>query len=365
MSKSDTMLSILWLLRSGRKLTAKELADELEVHVRTIYRCIDSLCASGAPIMAESGPNGGYQMIGQFSNAPLLFDMEEQKALAQASLFAEAAGYPLTSALGSAIAKLKRYTNEDQLAHIDRSRTGLTVIAAPSYADDNRILRELEKASAQGFVVRMTYDKGKGSAPESREFEPYSIVHWKGSWYTAGFCRLRRSLRSFRVDRIMELDLTDARFERPADFSAKEVLMGQLLPGAIQAERLVDLRIRAPEQALNELQKHWLFGHALHERTDGEALFRMGESALFSYVPYYLMPYGKALTIVEPISLIEKLVQTSEGIANHYKEMRRQANERKDDEDEQIFHDRQINRAARQTGGAGGHSAPGGGRDEG
>lgn len=331
MSKSDTMLSILWLLRSGRKLTAKELADKLEVHVRTVYRCIDSLCASGAPIMAESGPNGGYQMIGRFADAPLLFDMEEQKALVQASVFAEAAGYPLTDALESAVAKLKRYTNDDQLAHIDRSRSGLTVIAAPSAKEDNPTLRLLEKASAEGLVVAMTYDKGKGMKPECREFEPYSIVHWKGSWYTAGYCRLRQSLRSFRVDRILELGLTDSRFERPVDFSAKEVLMGQLLPGALHAERLVDVRIRAPEQALNELQKHWLFGHALHERSNGEALFRLGEASLFTYVPYYLMPYGKALTILEPVSLIEKLVHTSQGMAEHYRNMLKPINEREDE----------------------------------
>ena len=329
MSKSDTMLSILWLLRSGRKLTAKHLAHELEVHVRTIYRCIDSLCACGAPIMAESGPNGGYQMIGQFADAPLMFDKEEQKALVQASLFAEAAGYPLTDALGSAVAKLKRYTNEEQLEHIDRSRNGLTVISAPSIADDNRFLRELEKASAEGWVVRMSYDKGKGGMPESRDFEPYSIVHWKGSWYAAGYCRLRQSLRSFRVDRITDISLTDIRFDRPADFSAKDVLMGQLLPGSLHAERLVDVRIRAHEQVLNELRKHWLFGHALQEQSNGEALFRLGESSLLTYVPYYLMPYGRALTIVEPVPLIEKLIETSEAISNHYKNMLSLVNEEK------------------------------------
>ncbi len=63
MSKSTNMLSILWLLRSGRRMTAQQLANELEIHIRTVYRCIDSLCVSGVPIIADSGPNGGLADI--------------------------------------------------------------------------------------------------------------------------------------------------------------------------------------------------------------------------------------------------------------------------------------------------------------
>lgn len=70
MSKADHMLSILWLLRSGRRMTAKQLSNKLEIHIRTVYRYIDSLCASGAPIIADSGPNGGYRILNRFTESP-------------------------------------------------------------------------------------------------------------------------------------------------------------------------------------------------------------------------------------------------------------------------------------------------------
>lgn len=93
MSQSDHMLSILWMLKAGERITARQLADTLEIHIRTVYRYIDALCASGVPIIADSGHNGGYSLLTEFTEAPLMFDIHEQKALTQAAMFAQQAVY--------------------------------------------------------------------------------------------------------------------------------------------------------------------------------------------------------------------------------------------------------------------------------
>ncbi|QYR22444.1 YafY family transcriptional regulator [Paenibacillus sp. sptzw28] len=322
MSKADNMLSILWMLRSGKRMTAQQLADQLEIHVRTVYRCIDSLCASGVPIIADSGPNGGYQILGRFTESPLLFDMEEQKALAHASTFALEAGYPFKDALNRAVDKLKRYTNEEQLDHIERHVGGLSVIHSPIEGKQQDMLRVLEEAAAQGRAVEMEYFKGNGGSPSKRVFDPYGIIYWKGSWYAVGFCSLRQQLRSFRIDRIVSLEPTERLFERPEAFSAKEFLMRNLLPDSLHAESLSEVRIEGPEQALDLLCQHWLFGHALVEREEGTAVFRLGIPSLQSYVPYFLLPYGKSLTILEPDFLVDRMAEVSAGIAAHYKSMK-------------------------------------------
>jgi predicted DNA-binding transcriptional regulator YafY len=82
------MLAILWMLNSGEKITAKQISDKLEINIRTVYRYIDSLCASGVPIVSEAGQNGGYSLLNNFIHAPLFFDMKEQKALLHAAVFA-------------------------------------------------------------------------------------------------------------------------------------------------------------------------------------------------------------------------------------------------------------------------------------
>src|SRR5690606_24854962 len=179
-------LSILWLLRSGRRMTAQQIADELEIHVPTVYRCIDSLCASGAPIIADAGHHGGYRILEHWTEAPLLFDQEEQKALVHASIFAQESGYPFTDALNRAVDKLKRYTNEEQLSRMERHAEGLSVIYPKIDDKLQEYLRMLEDAAADGCSLEMEYDKGKGMPSETRELDPYGIVFWKGHWYAVG-----------------------------------------------------------------------------------------------------------------------------------------------------------------------------------
>ncbi|NEW08976.1 WYL domain-containing protein [Paenibacillus sp. SYP-B3998] len=70
-----------------------------------------------------------------------------------------------------------------------------------------------------------------------------------------------------------------------------------------------------------------MFGHALVERKDGQALFRLGVPSLQSYVPYFLLPYGESLVILEPDILIEKLAEISGGVAAHYQSMKSAINQ--------------------------------------
>lgn len=102
MAKNDQMLAILWMLNSGAKITAKQIAQKLEISIRTVYRYIDSLCASGVPVVSEGGQNGGYRLLTNFIQAPLVFDTEEQKSLLHAAIFAKEAGYPFSESLDSA-----------------------------------------------------------------------------------------------------------------------------------------------------------------------------------------------------------------------------------------------------------------------
>ena len=179
MSKADNMLAILWLLTSRRRMTAKQLAEELEIHIRTVYRCIDALCISGIPIVSETGRDGGYFIPEHIKLEPLFFDAEEQKALLQAAAFAREAGYSSKAALSRAVSKIKRYANPEQLERMERHEISLEVIQPPSAASLISMLTEIEKCmDLHGSINKRIVD-------------PYGLVHWKSKWYAVGYCRLR------------------------------------------------------------------------------------------------------------------------------------------------------------------------------
>jgi predicted DNA-binding transcriptional regulator YafY len=127
MSKADNMLSILWMLKAEKRVTAKQLAVALEINIRTVYRYIDALCASGVPIVADSGHNGGYSLLHSFNEAPLFFDRDEQKALVHAAIFA----------------------------------------------------KELEVAVADCMTLWIEYQTGNESSIQRRQLDPYGLVNWK------------------------------------------------------------------------------------------------------------------------------------------------------------------------------------------
>lgn len=78
MAKIDNMMSILWMLSSDKKVTAKEISEKLEINIRTVYRYMDTLCASGVPIIADAGHNGGYTLLNNFVEAPLFFILKSK-----------------------------------------------------------------------------------------------------------------------------------------------------------------------------------------------------------------------------------------------------------------------------------------------
>ncbi|MBM7566911.1 helix-turn-helix transcriptional regulator [Paenibacillus sacheonensis] len=320
MSKADNMLAILWLLKANKRMTAKQLADALEMHIRTVYRYIDALCASGVPIVADSGHNGGYSLLAHFKESPLFFDLEEQKALVQAAVFAQEAGYPYGEALKQAIAKLKRYTNEEQRTAIERHLVGFDVISGTGLDTGmEAALQQLEQAVAASRTMSIVHHKGIGLETQRRQIDPYGIVHWKGKWYVVSYCHLRADIRCFRVDRIQSVEESGAVFQRPEHFSARDYLLQFLKPWAhADGEQLATLIVRGRPEALNALCEIGPFGDSLVERTKDQAHFVMEESAIVTYIPYYLIGFGSKLDVLAPQSLKERLIEITLELHEHY-----------------------------------------------
>ncbi|MEA3319484.1 MAG: WYL domain-containing protein [Bacillota bacterium] len=309
MPKIDNMLAIMWMLRSGEKITAKQISEKLEINIRTVYRYIDTISTSGVPIISEPGHNGGYTLLNNFIEAPLFFDFEEQTSLFHAAVFAEEAGYYGGDALNRAISKLSKHSNKEQESKINQQLTSLEVISRLSSFSMEHFLKELEQAVADGYSVKILYQKSGEKQLNYRLVDPYRIIYWNNKWYVIGFCHLRNDIRSFRVDRMESLMLTENRFNQPENFPARDFFIKSLLPTIEDKEGVISLVINGDKSVLADICQHWFLGHYLQERNSNQAVFLLEKDVIHTYVPYLLLPYNKSIKVIEPISLKQRLIE--------------------------------------------------------
>jgi predicted DNA-binding transcriptional regulator YafY len=309
MPKIDNMLAILWMLRSGEKVTAQQISEKLEMNIRTVYRYIDTISTSGVPIVSEPGRNGGYSLLNHFVEAPLFFDVEEQTSLFHAAVFAEEAGYYGGEALDRAISKLSNYSNQEQETKVNQNVTSLEVISGLRSPSIEPFLKELEQAVADGYSVNILYHKSGEKQLNHRLVDPYKMIYWNNKWYVIGFCHLRNDIRSFRVDRMERLMLTENTFNRPENFSARDFFINNLLPTIEDKEGIMSLVLNGGKSALDDICQHWFLGHYLQERTSNQAVFLLEKDMIHTYVPYLLLPYNQSIKVIEPISLKKRLIE--------------------------------------------------------
>ncbi|TDR47591.1 transcriptional regulator [Tahibacter aquaticus] len=239
---ASRVLTVLELLQAHGRLSGTDLAQRLDVDVRTLRRYIRVLEDIGIPIMAERGRYGAYSLVPGFKLPPLVFGDDEALALSLGLLAARRLGLAdAAPAVASALAKLERVMPAALQKRIRAVAETVTLdLSHTPAATDSAALLELSAAAQSQRRVRLDYRAADG-AGSRRDFDAYGLAFRSGRWYAVGHCHLRRELRSFRLDRIVTVIPLDQSFGRPANFDAAaqlELAMATL-PRAIAVEVLL------------------------------------------------------------------------------------------------------------------------------
>jgi predicted DNA-binding transcriptional regulator YafY len=215
------LLTALELLQSRRQLSGPELADRLEVNVRSVRRYITMLQDLGIPVEGERGRYGAYRLRPGFKLPPLMFSEEEALALVLGLATARRLGLaePALAAEG-ALAKIERVLPVALRERVQAVQESLVLaLSAPAPMPNSELVVTLGVAVRQKRQVWLRYRSWAGEETE-RTFNPYSLVYREGRWYTVGYCQLREDIRVFRLDRVIEASLRDETFTSPAAFDA-------------------------------------------------------------------------------------------------------------------------------------------------
>ncbi len=198
MRRTDRLFDIIQILRDGRLHRAQDIADRLEVSVRTIYRDMDTLAASGIPVEGERGM--GYMVREAITLPPLTLTAEELEALNLGmAIVAEAADPGLKSAALSLADKIDAVLPTQTVAEADAWK-----FAVYPFADAARgfsHMAALRSAIKGRQKLRLAYRRIDDTLTD-RTIRPLHMEYWGRVWTLTAWCELRNDFRVFRVDLI-------------------------------------------------------------------------------------------------------------------------------------------------------------------
>lgn len=215
--RADRLLELMLHLQTRSRLTAADLADRLGVSVRTIHRDLDALSASGVPVYATRGPNGGVALLEGWRTHLTGFTEPEIQALAALRGPGALDDLGLSSAFRTGVLKLAAALPAAQRATAEHARQRLHVDASGWFAakEPTVALGVLREAVWQDRKVRLAYVDFDG-ARSNRVVEPLGLVIKSDRWYlVAGTAR---GTTVFRVSRVLRASLLEQTFVRPEGF---------------------------------------------------------------------------------------------------------------------------------------------------
>ncbi|MEV4256820.1 YafY family protein [Spirillospora sp. NPDC049652] len=326
--RASRLISLVLLLQSRGEMTAAELASELEVSERTVYRDVEALSAAGVPVYADRGPGGGYRLVGGYRTRLTGLTREEAEALFLAGLRGPAGDMGLADAVATAELKVRAALpsvlqdaplRAGQRFHLD----------APGWFGDPTPpapLRDLARAVWTDERAEIRYRRRE--AEVARTVEPYGLVLKNGGWYlVAGVGRgahSHRTHRTYRVDRITGVRPLGEHFVRDEAFdlagfwrqSTAEFRQGMLrgeVTVRLSPAGLRALRFHLEAEAVERAQEA-----ARTPDADGWVTAVLPvESAEVAFTQ--LLGLGPEVEVLEPAELRARMAETTERAAALYR----------------------------------------------
>lgn len=215
--RADRLISILMLLQTRGQMTAKELAERLEVSQRTIYRDLDALSAAGVPVYAERGPQGGCALMESYRTNLTGLKEDEVRALFMFSVPGLLEDLGADKASESALLKLSAALPAPfrQDAELVRRRIYLDPVGWFQFAEEAPHLPTIQTALWHSQRLRIVYRSAAGNWSKQL-VDPYGLVAKAGVWYMVG--GVNGYMATYRASRVEEAAPTGSHFEHPADF---------------------------------------------------------------------------------------------------------------------------------------------------
>lgn len=300
-------------------MTAQDLADRLEVSPRTIYRDLDALSASGVPVYAERGPQGGCMLLESYRTNLTGLKEDEVRALFMFAVPGLLADLGADKASEAAILKLTAALPAPFQRDVEQLRQRVYLDAAPWFQPEEPVpfLPLIQEAVWQQRRVRLQYRRGDGLWIK-RLVAPYGLVAKTSIWYVV--VELNGRYWVYRVSRIQEAEMTDSVFERAGSFNLAKYWMNWSRRFERDQQK-VEVTLQVAPAGVPHLVP--VFGDSIYlalaeaVEENGRLTFTLTFSSEEAACQQ-LLGLGTAVTILDPPSLRQKVAQTSRQLLDLY-----------------------------------------------
>jgi predicted DNA-binding transcriptional regulator YafY len=311
--RADRLVAALLLLQSRQRVTAADLAAELEVSVATARRDLEALSTAGIPVYPQPGRGGGWSLVGGARTD--LSGLSAPEAQALFTLVGPAAAG--SGEAKAALRKLLRALPQGFRADAEAA-AGATVVDPAGWGEPDRrrpeVVELLRRAVIRRRRVRLTYAR-RPDEPTERLVDPWGLVEKDGTWYlVAG---TERGRRTFRLDRVVAAEPTDEPAARPDGFVLAEAWRGVV--GEVERRRSrTSATVLVAARHVSVLRNH--FGrHCAVEATldDGRARVRVAAPTPLDIAPHQA-GWGAQAEVVEPRSVRDELARLGAELVERY-----------------------------------------------
>jgi proteasome accessory factor B len=290
--------------------TVQELAQELEVHEKTIRRDLAFFSQIGFPLHQQNGRHGRktWRIATPAGATDISFALDEALALYLGRrLLDPLTGTYLWDAAQSAFKKVRTMLGPAALGYLDQMAASvhLTSVGASDYSGRGELVDVLLQAIEERKAVILLYRSLKATEPVEYEACPYGLAYHKGSLYLVAHSRDHNEVRHFKVDRISEVERGRFPFHMPADFDLSRHLSTSF--GVYQGDGDIRVRVRFLPPVVRYVEEsQWHASQRLTPQKDGSLLaeFRLGST---EELKRWLLSFGRHALVESPATLRQEM----------------------------------------------------------
>ena len=312
MNRIDRLTAMILTLQSHRVVTAEQLSERFELSVRTIYRDLAALGEAGVPIVAEAGV--GYSLMRGYHMPPVMFTEEEAAAMFMSGQLSEKFGdHSHKAALQEAMLKVRSVLPEKQKHYLSTLDSKLGVWGPVDENRDHKALMPVQKAVVRRSCLKLHYDTGSRGTISVRTVEPLGLMFYGSRWHLVAWCRLRKDIRDFRLDRMVKLEVLKETFSGHEDFSLEEFVRRDVEGSSLEA---VEIRCErwALETVLNQMPG---VIESKKELKSGQFKIKARAYSL-DWLARWIISLGTAIRVTRPKELQGLVVKHAEKIKELY-----------------------------------------------